>query len=118
MNSSANLRQVDCLVLLEFGDLLKLALLLEKKLGQDVVCCGLEIIVHVKGLQLAVKTETRCISAKVLKIPTNILQTARIQRILGSVTFHSLEFLGMVTCLPVFLWHGELTFSILRVRKV
>lgn len=67
MNSSANLRQVDCLVLLKFGDLLKLTLLLEKKLGQDVVCCGLEIIVHVKGLQLAVETKTRCISAKVLR---------------------------------------------------
>lgn len=52
MNSSANLRQVDCLVLCEFRDLLKLILFLEEKLGQDVVCCGLEVIVHVKGLQL------------------------------------------------------------------
>lgn len=50
MNSSASLRQVDCLVLLEFGDLLKLTLFLEEKLGQDVVCRGLEIVVHVKGL--------------------------------------------------------------------
>lgn len=52
MNASANLRQVDCLVLCEFRDLLKLILFLEEKLGQDVVCCGLEVIVHVKGLQL------------------------------------------------------------------
>ena len=66
MNSSANLRQVDCLVLLEFGDLLKLTLL-EEKLGQDVVYCGLEIIVHVKGLQLIVETKRRCISTKLLR---------------------------------------------------
>lgn len=66
MNSSANLRQVDCLVLLELGDLLKLTLFLEEKLGQNVVCCGLEIIVHVKGLQLMMETE-RCISNKLLR---------------------------------------------------
>lgn len=52
VHASANLRQVDCLVLWEFRDLLKLILFLEEKLGQDVVCCGLEVIVHVKGLQL------------------------------------------------------------------
>lgn len=63
----ANLRQVDCLILLEFGDLLKLALLFEEKLGQDMVGCGLEIIIHVKGLQLAGETKTRCISTKVLR---------------------------------------------------
>lgn len=67
MNSLANLRQVDCLVLLEFGDLLKFTLLLEEKLGQDVVCCGLEIIVHVKSLQLVVETKTGYISTKVLR---------------------------------------------------
>lgn len=61
MNSSANLRQVDCLVLLEFGDLLKLTLFLEEKLGQNMVCCGLEVIIHVKGLQLTMETK-RCIS--------------------------------------------------------
>lgn len=50
MNPSASLRQVDCLVLVESGDLLKFTLFLEEKLGQDVVCCGLEVVVHVKGL--------------------------------------------------------------------
>lgn len=64
MNSSTNLRQVDCLVLLEFGDLLKFTLLLEEKLGQDMVCRGLQIIIHVKGLQLTVETKRRCISTK------------------------------------------------------
>lgn len=57
MNTSANLRQVDCLVFLELGDLLKLTLLLEEKLSQDVVCGGLEIIIHVKGLQLVSSAE-------------------------------------------------------------
>ena len=64
-NESANLRQVDCLVFLELKDLLKLTLLLEEKLSQDVVCGGLEIIVHVKGLQLRVETRRRAVSAKV-----------------------------------------------------
>lgn len=50
MNSSAGLRQVDCLVLVESGDLLKLTLFLEEKLGQDVICRGLEVVIHVKGL--------------------------------------------------------------------
>lgn len=63
MNSSANLRQVDCLVLCEFRDLLKLILFLEEKLGQDVVCCGLEIIVHVKGLQLTMGKKKKDVSA-------------------------------------------------------
>lgn len=65
MNTSANLRQVDCLVFLKLGDLLKLTLLLEEKLSQDVVCGGLEIIIHVKGLQLIVETKRRDVSAKV-----------------------------------------------------
>lgn len=65
MNTSANLRQVDCLVFLELGDLLKLTLLLEEKLSQDVVCGGLKIIIHVKGLQLIVETKRRGVSAKV-----------------------------------------------------
>ena len=64
-NASANLRQVDCLVFLELKDLLKLTLLLEEKLSQDVVCSGLEIIVHVKGLQLRVETRRGAVSAKV-----------------------------------------------------
>ena len=49
----------------KLGDLLKLTLLLEEKLSQDVVCGGLEIIIHVKGLQLIVETKRRDVSAKV-----------------------------------------------------